>query len=146
MSDITFRRVTITEPAYRQVFELREELLRKPISLSLHDEDLSGEVNDHILVAEENNKILACLILTEKDEQTVQLRQMAVSEKLQGTGVGKRLVAYAEQYAVEKGYQRMVLHARIVAKGFYERSGYNVTSDEFTEVGIPHVVMEKDLI
>lgn len=145
MDEITFRRILTTEPEYRQVFELREELLRKPINLSLHDEDLSDEVNDHILIAEQNNKIIACLILTPKKNDTVQLRQMAVVPDQQGKHIGAKLVAYAEQYSREHGYTTIVLHARMVARGFYDKADYNQTSDIFTEVGIPHVVMEKVL-
>jgi len=39
----------------------------------------------------------------------------------------------------------MVMHARKTALGFYEKLGYNVVGDEFTEVTIPHFVMEKNL-
>lgn len=39
----------------------------------------------------------------------------------------------------------MVLHARDVAKGFYRSMQYRVVGDEFTEVGIPHYHMEKEL-
>jgi predicted GNAT family N-acyltransferase len=37
------------------------------------------------------------------------------------------------------------MHARKNAIGFYEKMGYQVTSEEFLEVTIPHVVMEKKL-
>jgi predicted GNAT family N-acyltransferase len=36
------------------------------------------------------------------------------------------------------------LHARIVAVGFYEKMGYVRQGELFTEVGIPHVLMQKD--
>jgi predicted GNAT family N-acyltransferase len=37
------------------------------------------------------------------------------------------------------------MHARLSARGFYERLGYRVTSETFAEVTIPHVMMEKTL-
>jgi GNAT superfamily N-acetyltransferase len=70
---------------------------------------------------------------------------MAVYEEWQGQGIGKILVDAAEAYAKEKGYVSIILHARKVAEGFYKKLGYYTTSSEFTEVGIPHVVMEKDI-
>lgn len=143
MKDVVFKEISTTDDLYPQVFNLREKILRKPIGLSLHDEDLSNEVNDHILVAEKNNEIVACLILTPKNENSIQLRQMAVSALLQKQNVGRELVNYAEQFSWEHGYKKVILHARMVAKGFYEKLNYKQTSDVFTEVGIPHVVMEK---
>ena len=145
MQSLKFKRILTTDKEYEQVFELREELLRKPIGMSLHDEDLSNEVNDHILGVFDNDTLVACLILTPKDEHTVQLRQMAVASAVQGKQIGRQLVDFAEVYAVENGYNRIVLHARMIAKGFYEKLVYKQTGDVFTEVGIPHVVMEKQL-
>jgi predicted GNAT family N-acyltransferase len=38
------------------------------------------------------------------------------------------------------------MHARKDAIGFYEKQGYKISGDEFTEVTIPHFVMEKKLV
>ena len=38
--------------------------------------------------------------------------------------------------------ERILLHAQAHAKGFYEKFGFAVTSPEFLEEGVPHVVME----
>ncbi len=143
MGNLGFKSITPHDKEYAPVFELREEILRKPIGLSLHDEDLGDEVNDHILIAEDDTGVIACLILTPLPEQTVQLRQMAVAANQQGKNIGRQLVNYAEQFAWNNGYKRIMLHARIVAKGFYEKLNYKQTGDEFTEVGIPHIEMEK---
>lgn len=143
MKSLSFKRITPSDGEYDEVFALRDELLRSPIGLSLLDEDLSDEVNDHILTAWMDNELAACLILSPKANNTVQLRQMAVAEALQGQNVGRQLVVYAEQFAWENGYDCIVLHARTVAQEFYKKQGYTQTSDVFTEVGIPHVKMEK---
>lgn len=139
-----FKTITPHDTEYADVFALREEILRKPLGLSLHNEDLSNEVNDYILVAEEDDVIVACLVLTPHNAQMVQLRQMAVAEKMQGKNIGRQLVGYAEQFAWEKGYTHTMLHARMVAKGFYEKLGYTQQGGIFTEVNIPHVEMVKD--
>lgn len=141
---ISFKAISTSDPEYKEVFELREEVLRVPIGLSLYDEDLSDEVNDYIIIAKEDQKVLACLILTPIDEETIQLRQMAVQNDLQGQGFGKAIVRYAEQFAWEHNFDAIILHARMVAKGFYEKMNYEQVGDEFTEVGIPHVVMVKE--
>lgn len=143
MSSIVFKTITPQDEDYKAVFNLREAVLREPIGLSLHKEDLSNEVNDHILTATINNTIAACLILSPKSNNSVQLRQMAVAPEWQGNNIGKQLVQYAEQFAWQRGYNNIVLHARISAQGFYHKLGYTVVGDVFTEVGIPHIEMEK---
>lgn len=144
-SGVTCRSIAVNEDAYQQVFDLREALLRKPIGLSLHDEDLRNEVNDHILAADKNGVVIACLILTPLDNNAVQLRQMAVSTHYQGQGVGRELISYAESFAREHQYNKIILHARVYARGFYDNTGYKQVGGVFTEVGIPHIKMEKEL-
>lgn len=139
-------KIKVPSVEYDEVFALRDLLLRQPIGMRLADEDLSRDHTDSILAGKVGGKVIACLILTHKDEKTVQLRQMAVYPEWQGKGMGRQLVEAAEFYAQQEGYTTMVLHARKVAMGFYRSMGYTVTSDEFTEVGIPHYVMEKRLL
>ena len=70
---------------------------------------------------------------------------MAVTENYQGKGIGNMLITAAEEICRQKGYNKVILHARETAEGFYARLGYMKTSGLFTEVGIPHYVMEKQL-
>jgi predicted GNAT family N-acyltransferase len=142
---MTVRAITIADPEYQEVYRLRNELLRLPLGLSLDDEDLSDDAKDTIWIAEEGGKIEGCVMMHPIDDNTIKLRQMAVHKAAQGTGVGRELVAAAEQGALQQGYKKIVLHARITAIGFYEKMHYQVTSDTFTEVGIPHQKMEKIL-
>jgi ribosomal protein S18 acetylase RimI-like enzyme len=86
-----------------------------------------------------------CCLLTESKPGILRLRQMAVVSGLQGKGIGKVLLQFAENIARDRGYKRIVMHARKTAIGFYEKLGYKVTSTEFEEVTIPHYVMEKSL-
>lgn len=125
---------------------LRNEVLRKPLGLHFTKEELESD-KDHILIgAFEDEELLACCILTRESKEIIQLRQMAVLKTLQGKGVGSALLHFAEAVAIDRGYRKMVMHARKSAIGFYEKLGYEVVSDEFTEVTIPHYEMEKILI
>ncbi|OSZ82615.1 hypothetical protein CAP35_04940 [Chitinophagaceae bacterium IBVUCB1] len=146
MADIVVRRIDINDKIYQQVYDLREAILRKPIGLSLKDENLSADAFNTIFIAEHQGMVVGCVMLYPiADEEKIKLRQMAVYDEWQGKGIGKQLVDAAEHYAKEMGYSAIILHARTVAEGFYKNLGYYTTSSEFTEVGIPHVVMEKDI-
>lgn len=144
---VTLRQTDVHDANYEEIYNLREEVLRKPIGLSLKDEDLSGDVRDVIFVAEKDNKIIGCVMMHPSDNtQMLKLRQMAVYDNWQGKGIGKLLVTKAEEYCRQHQVKRIVLHARVTAEPFYEKLGYIKTSGVFTEVGIPHVEMEKEIV
>jgi predicted GNAT family N-acyltransferase len=73
------------------------------------------------------------------------LRQMATAKHVRGKGYGVALVQALEKHATEIGIEKIVLHSRHYAVGFYEKLGYQVTSDVFQEVGINHFMMNKQL-
>ena len=142
--EITTRIIDIEDAIYPQVYDLQEEILRKPIGLSLNDEDLSEDANDDIVVAELNGNVQGCIMLKKTTNPgIIKFRQMAVQQNVQRSGVGKVIMGAAEAHAWNMGYSKITLHARITAEDFYKRLGYTTVSDVFTEVGIPHVVMEK---
>lgn len=130
---------------YQQMINLRLEILRKPLGLSFTKEELEQEKEDILIGAFEEEKMLACCMLTKHDDKCVRLRQMAVQNNLQGKGIGASMMIFAETLARDKGFKRLTMHARKTALGFYEKLGYKVTGDEFTEVTIPHYTMEKRL-
>ncbi|MFN5134790.1 MAG: GNAT family N-acetyltransferase [Chitinophagaceae bacterium] len=133
-------------PEYRQMIQLRYEILRKPLGLDFKEEDLEKEKDDILIGVFDDDEMQACCVLTRTDAKTVRLRQMAVSNKLQGKGIGATLMNFAENLARDHGFKKLTMHARKVAMGFYEKQGYKVVGDEFTEVTIPHYVMEKKLV
>ena len=145
MHDITINIVTAASPEYTQVWNLREEVLRKPLNMSLKNEDLSMDAEDEIFVALLDHEVIGCLMLHRLDANTVKLRQMAVYDGWQGKNIGRMLVTAAEKHAATKGYKKVSLHARLAASGFYSRLGYTQIGEEFTEVGIPHFLMQKEI-
>ena len=63
-----------------------------------------------------------------------------------GCGLGSRIVAEGVQVAKDKfGAETVFVEAQTYARGFYEKSGFTVISDEFMEDGIPHVNMIRKL-
>jgi GNAT superfamily N-acetyltransferase len=133
-------------PEYLQMIQLRNEILRRPLGLKFDPAELEKEKDEILIAAFEEEKMLGCCLLIKSGPDAVRLRQMAVLPTLQGKGVGRALMQFAENIARDMGYKRIMMHARKTATGFYEKLGYEVTSDEFEEVTLPHVVMEKGLI
>jgi GNAT superfamily N-acetyltransferase len=130
---------------YQQMVHLRMEILRKPLGLSFDAAELEREKEDILMGAFEDEKLLGCCLLTRMDKETLRLRQMAVPNSMQGKGIGRALMIFCENVARDRGYRRLIMHARKTAVGFYEKLGYHVTGGEFVEVTIPHYIMEKAL-
>ncbi len=132
-------------PEYLHLVELRRRVLRLPLGLDFTAEQLAGEAGDLHLGAWEGDRLLGCLMLSDRGQGTVQMRQVCVEPALQGTGVGAALVAESEAEARRRGFTRMMLHARDTAVGFYLRLGYTEVGAPFEEVSIPHQEMAKAL-
>ncbi len=132
-------------PEYWQMVKLRNDLLRRPLGLDFNDQELASETDNMLIGAFEDEEILGCCMLVEENPKIVRLRQMAVLNDLQGKGIGRALMSFAENIARDRGYKILSMHARKNALGFYEKMGYKIASDEFKEVTIPHYVMEKEL-
>jgi len=61
-----------------------------------------------------------------------------------GVGLGAKLMSEAVRAAAEYfPGKSLFLEAQVQAIGFYEKSGFRVTSGEFDEDGIPHVEMRR---
>jgi len=130
---------------YKQMVHLRNEILRKPLGLTFTEEELENEKDDVLMGAFEDDKILGCCLLTKVNDKTIRLRQMAVPNNMQGKGIGRALMIFAENIARDLGYKTLIMHARKTATGFYEKLGYSISGKEFEEVTLPHYVMEKSL-
>lgn len=130
---------------YQQMVQLRNDILRKPLKLQFTPEELEKEKDEILIGAFEEEKMLGCCMLIKVDPSTVRLRQMAVLNNLQGKGIGRALMQFAENIARDRGFKKIMMHARKTAAGFYEKLGYQVRGEEFEEVTLPHYEMEKKL-
>lgn len=83
-----------------------------------------------LLVHEENHTLIGCVYVEKRGERAY-LGLLSVLPSQQGTGLGKKLSAAAEEFAVKAGCIAMdlrIISARSeVMRPFYERLGYSVT-------------------
>lgn len=132
-------------PEYDKMVALRYDILRKPLGLEFSKEELEKECNDILIGAFDDDRILACCMLTATTKDTCRLRQMAVHNSLQGKGIGASMMNFAENVARDRGFKTLTMHARKTAVGFYQKLGYHIHGEEFQEVTIPHYEMRKKL-
>lgn len=140
------RLIEINSPEYEQMAQLRLEVLLRPIGVPASYINAQKEKTDLLVGAFEDEQMIGCCVLTPLDNGLMQLRQMAVKTEVQGKGVGATIVAFAEKTARARGFTRLMMHARDVVIHFYQKCGYTIAGEQFTEVGIAHHRMEKALV
>lgn len=93
------------------------------------EEELTEVIQDKkntILKYTENNQIIGCVLLIEKEYQ-LYLGMLTVSPELQNSGVGKKLLQQAEIYASALGLSKIVMTVISVREeliSWYKRRGY----------------------
>jgi ribosomal protein S18 acetylase RimI-like enzyme len=79
-----------------------------------------------ILKFTENNQIIGCVLLKEKESE-LYLGMLTVSPELQNSGVGKKLMQEAEVFALDLGISKIVMtviSVRAELISWYNRKGY----------------------
>ena len=131
-------------PQFDESYQLRYLLLRKPLDMQFKLRDIQQEYKEfHLGIFSLVDELLGTLTLRPLNEKALKMRQLAISEQYQGQQLGKKLVKFAEEWALNKGYEMIELSARMPVVEFYEKLGYQKVGDEHEEIGIPHQKMEK---
>lgn len=139
------RSVSYGSDLYHDSIALRDKVLRQPLNLKFTEKELAQDKVDYHLVYLLENKVVGVLVLKQLNEDTFKMRQVAVDDSLQKSGIGSKLVQFSESFSKEKGIKKLTLSARDVAVPFYLKLGYKIVGDGFVEVGIPHHTMTKEL-
>jgi predicted GNAT family N-acyltransferase len=99
----------------------------------------------HFLAVDDDDRAVGAARLREYDSARAKVERVAVLPSERGGGLGRDLMDAVEAHAAEEGYEEVLLHAQLPVVDFYERLGYEVTSEEFEDAGIPHREMRKAL-
>lgn len=124
--------------------ELRHDVFCVEQGVPEHEE-LDGRDHDGIhLVAIHGGEVVAtCRLLM--IGSTAQFSRLAVRESMRRRGIATALLEMADEETRALGGRRIVLHAQTYAQDLYEQAGYRPRGRMFTEAGIDHIAMEKQL-
>ncbi|KAA0943488.1 MULTISPECIES: GNAT family N-acetyltransferase [unclassified Pseudomonas] len=73
-----------------------------------------------------------------------EIGRVSVLKDWRGLKVGDALMDAVIGEAQKRGQAKQILSAQVHATPFYERLGFKIVSEEFLEVGIPHVDMVRE--
>jgi predicted GNAT family N-acyltransferase len=108
------------------------------------EEELDGRDDDavHLVAIDGAGAVIGtCRLLIEGP--TLKLGRMAVAAPARRRGIGRRLLALADEQAASASVERIVLSAQVPALPLYEQAGYSARGEIFMDSGIEHVWMEK---
>ncbi len=142
---MNFRSIDHGSSEYTDGCALRHRVLRVPLGLSIYDEDLDAEVDDLHFGMFDGATLMAYVVLTDCGDERIRVRQMAVDTDYQRQGVGRSLIEQVEADMRKRDFKTILLHSRKTVVAFYQRLGYQLAGEEFIEVTIPHVLMEKHI-
>ncbi len=131
---------------YEQMVCLRITQLLEPIGVPASYIDRKKERDDIFIAAFDEKEMIGCCILTPKSDGVIQLRQMAVRKDHRGKNIGAAIVAFAEKVVKEKEFSILMMHARDPVIDFYKKCGYEISGEQFFEVGIGHHKMQKQVL
>jgi predicted GNAT family N-acyltransferase len=97
-----------------------------------------------VLSGDVNSRVVGCLSLCVDTTARfrAKLTRVAVDEGYRRRGIGRMLVLDAERCGLKEfGATVLFCHARRGSYGFYERLGWRMSSEPFTEDGIEHRLM-----
>lgn len=108
--------------------------------------DADGVDYDSIHVFSMNDKgtVTSYLRIYDKKDEAHVVQMGRVLTRAHGQGLGGKLLRTALDVAFhDLGADEVYVESQKHAEGFYLKAGFDVTSDDFIEAGIPHVQMRK---
>jgi ribosomal protein S18 acetylase RimI-like enzyme len=135
-----------TTSEWEEYYDLRYRILREPWKQPRGSERNEGDATGMHFGLYDSNQLLGILRLDSMEIGISQIRFMAVETSNQGKGIGENLMLFAEEISKNRGDKKIILHAREIALGFYEKMGYQLIEKSHLLFGeIQHYLMEKNI-
>lgn len=80
-------------------------------------------------IAQKDTTTIGALVLKEVTSDTIEIKNIAVSELHQGKGIGKLLIRHAEKVSCESGYQTLQIgtgNSSIGQLALYQKMGFEI--------------------
>lgn len=141
---MNFEAKTFTELSVDELYEIlksRAEIFMLEQNIICQDIDDMDRESLHCFFADKN-RVVAYLRAFKQYETSVKIGRVLTLEHRNGLG-GKLMENSLNAIKKHFGIGKICVHAQKQAVGFYEKMGFKIVSDEYTEEGIVHLTMEK---
>lgn len=139
----SFDKLTASE--IYEILKSRQQIFMLEQKILCLDADGVDYKSVHFFI-EDNNEVIAYLRAFYDSENKDILHIGRVLTLKHGNGYGRELMEKSLS-EIKKSFncKKICMHSQKHAAGFYEKFGFKITSDEFLEEGIVHVMMEMDV-
>lgn len=129
---------------YCSTLKLRNKVMRIPMGLDIYNEDLSSE-KDSVIIGMFKDDVLLGTGIMSHDDTVYKVEFLCTDTSVQNHGIGGCLLEKLEKIAMEQGATKICMDARLSAKQFYQKNGYDAVGEIFLMdcAPIDHIVMEK---
>ncbi len=135
--------VIIFDKLPKEAYDIRIEVFAKEQGFVDEIDAIDGFAT-HFVAFDGEKGIATCRVFLKDDEYI--LGRFAVLKNYRKRGVGRLLLASAENFVINKGGCSLSLHSQIRAVEFYKKCGYITFGDIELEENYPHIWMKKILI
>ena len=84
-------------------------------------------------VANIRSQVVGALLLDKVNEETVEIANIAVKENMQGQGIGKKLLQFAESQSRKEGFRKLMIgtgNSSISQLALYQKVGFEIIKIE----------------
>jgi predicted GNAT family N-acyltransferase len=125
----------------QRIRAVRQAVFIEEQGFSADDEwDAADENSSHVLVLSKKRDAVG----TGRLGPNGKIARVAVTAEYRGQGVGSAILKRLIHEAVNRGQDRVYLHAQTQALNFYKKMGFISDERAFMEAGIPHVLASLD--
>ena len=138
--------IKISEPLSSELneyYNIRWKILRQPLGLKKGTEKDDLEDKSIHRVAKIDNQIIAVGRLHFIENNTAQIRYMAVEDDFRGRGVGKLITNEFIRISKDKNISKIILYAREDVIDFYKKLGFDIVEKGHKLKSVQHFLMER---
>lgn len=128
-------------------YSVRIQGMNRQHGITLREEfdEYDCEGTKYIVLLDDGYPIATCRFY-EVDRERVTVGRVVVLPEYRGRGIGTKVLAEAERWIRELGYEGIDIESRITAVDFYLKAGFTLVSDQVVQSGVFECVkMIKDL-
>ena len=141
----------IRSPKNKKEFDayymLRWEVLRKPLGGSLEStKDEFESKSYHVIAITSKGEILGVGRLHDINNESCQIRYMAIKDKYRNLGIGRGIVINLIEQAQKENKKKIILHSRENSVNFYKKNGFiHISKSHLLFNKIQHYLMQLKL-
>ena len=108
-------------------YSVRIEGMNREYHIPLREEfdELDGDDSGYIVLLDDGYPFATCRFY-ERDARSVAIGRVVVLPEYRGGEYGRRVIGEAEAWIRERGYEEILVDARITATGFYEKMDFEM--------------------